>query len=402
MEKIFLYAKFFIKGRMSIMKQEAISYLTTLKDKITGISKYIYNNPEKSYHEYKSCSYICNLLKEHKFEVTEKYLDMDTAFYAEYGSGHPKICFLCEYDALLPKGHVNGHNMVSAISAGAALALTKAVDALGGSIIVLGCPGEYIGGAKVTMAKQGTFNDIDLAMMVHPDIKTCQSGTSSAILPLSIKFKGSSGFTYLSSSNYSPMDACIFILNSINTLLKCPDYKLRIDSIISNGGYTPSLPSDVCEVKLYIRSDKYSNAEIVENHIRSLTKLTADIMKLDCSISIYELPYLEMQTNETLSRLFGHNLKEIGIIDCCGAKNTEAGLSIGNVSKIIPAIHPYVKITEDSSIQYGSKEFADATISSYAEEVIMSSASALVLTSIDLLEKRELVDEIKNEFYKTK
>ncbi|MDT8715774.1 M20 family peptidase [Clostridium sp. 19966] len=384
------------------MKQEAISYLTTLKDTITGISKYIYNNPEESYHEYKSCSYICNILKENKFNVKEKYLDIDTAFYAQYGNGYPKICLLCEYDALLPEGHINGHNAVSAISVGAALGLTKAIDKLGGSIIVLGCPGEYIGGAKVTMAKQGTFKDIDLAMMVHPDVKTCQSGTSRAILPLSVKFKGSSGFTYLSSNNHSPMDACIFILNSINTLLKCSQDNLRIDSILSNGGYTPSLPSDVCEIKLYIRADKYSNAETIEKHIRNLSDLTANIMKLDCSHSIYELPYLEMHTNDTLSRLFGHNLKEIGIIDCCGIKNTESGLSIGNVSKLIPTIHPYVRVTEEDNIQYGTKQFADATISSYADEAIISSANALILTAIDLLEKRNLIDEIKSEFYKSK
>ena len=69
------------------------------------------------------------------------------------------------------------------MSVSAALALGNVIDKLGGSVILIGCPGEYLGGTKGTMVKQGVFDDIDVVMLAHPDISTCESGSSSAIIP---------------------------------------------------------------------------------------------------------------------------------------------------------------------------------------------------------------------------
>ena len=77
------------------MKTQAISYIESLKDEILNISKYLYSNPEESYKEVKACSYLINLLKSHGFTVKEKFLDIDTSFYASIGNGYPKICFIC-------------------------------------------------------------------------------------------------------------------------------------------------------------------------------------------------------------------------------------------------------------------------------------------------------------------
>ena len=76
------------------MKQEIISYLHGHYDELFELNKYLYTNPEPSYNEFKSYDYISNLLYNHNFNIQKNFLDMENAFYASKGTGHPKICSL--------------------------------------------------------------------------------------------------------------------------------------------------------------------------------------------------------------------------------------------------------------------------------------------------------------------
>lgn len=383
------------------MKQEVSSYLFTFKDTLYELSKYIYNNPEDSFHEYKASSYIKKILKEHNFKVTDNFLQIPTSFYAEFGSGHPKICYLCEYDAVQGSNHAAGHNLISAMSIGAGISLSKIIGKLKGTVVIIGCPGELVGSSKVTMAKQGIFDDIDTVLMAHPDTVTAESGMSLAVLPISIKFKGENGFSYLKSDGYSPLDANIFTFTGLNLLMKGFTKDICIDGVINNGGLTHALSSDETEARFFIRASTMKSALLVENKIRELVNTASLLTGMKSNISLYELPYEELISNPTLSRIFSHNLKECGIIDCVGVKNTDAGLSIGTVSHKVPCIHPYISIVEDSKLSNTSNEFQKACISDYAHEISLKTAQALALTGIDLLMNETLLSEIKSEFFKS-
>lgn len=383
----------------AFMKQEIISYLNTIKDEIYNITKFLYDNPEESYKERKAAAYLTKILRDNNFKVIDNFLDISTAFYGEYGKDYPKICFLCDLDAPPSKGHIHGHNLSTAISCSAALALSRVVDKTGGTVIILGCPGEYIGGAKVTMAKQGIFDDIDVAMMVHPDILTAEGASSKAVLPLSIKFSKASGSLCLKSDCLSSMDASLFILNSLNILIKGYGDNLQIDLVLSDSRKEPSLPKDISEIKLYIRAKDFTIAEEVEGKIKRLVETASFITNVSSEVNIYELPYSEMITNKTLTRIFSHNLKELGIIDSYGLNDIEQGLSMGNVSHCTASIHPYIQITEKDDIPYGTEKFSVATLSDFAQERALHAASALALTGLDIIEKENLISEIKEEFY---
>lgn len=382
------------------MKQEMISYLHTIKDDILSLSKYLYENPEESFSEYKAYNYIVKMLKNNDFKVTENYLQIPTAFHAQHGSGHPKICYICEYDAVTKEGHITGHNLISAMSVGAALALKKVLDNFkSGTIIVLGCPGEFISGAKVTMAKQGTFEDIDAVLMAHPDTENHETGSSMAVLPIEIKYTSKEALTYSRDGIYSSLDACTFVFNAISFLKNGFKRECLIDGITIKNCDSPHVLPKESTLKFYIRTPKMTDACEIEKKIRDLANVTGKLMEMDCEISIPELPYDELIPNSALSRIFAHNLKEIGIIDTGDIKNNFTGLSLGTVSHVVPCIHPYISIVDDKSIQYSTHEFAMATTSKYAEDRLLKSASALAMTGLDLLEKEELVQEIKTEFY---
>ncbi|NMM61647.1 M20 family metallopeptidase [Clostridium sp. P21] len=384
------------------MRQEISSYLSTIKDDILNLSKYIHENPEDSFHEFKAYNYIINMLKNNNFNITEHYLDIPTAFYAQYGTGHPKICYICEYDAVKDLGHVVGHNLISAMSIAASLSLSKIIPKIGGSVVVIGCPGEFLGSSKVTMTKQGTFNDIDVVLMAHPDVITAESGSSMAIIPMKISYKSKSGFTYRKTKKHTALDACLFVFNTLSLLSKGFEDNCTIDGIILKGGDSPYLLPSETESKFYIRCPKMSMACEIEKKVQELVKTTSYLMNVDCSVCLYELPYDELIQNKNLSRIFSHNLKESGIIDIDPPKDTNSGLSLGTVSQVVPCIHPYISICEDKNIEYSSKEFSEATISYYAQDKIIKVAQALALTGLDLIENASLLNQVKKEFFNVK
>lgn len=385
------------------MKHKVMSYLDTCEDDIKTICTELYSNPEESYKEFYASTLICDILEKHNFNVEKNILDIKNSFYAFKGNGHPKVCFLCEYDAIPDRGHITGHNLLSATSVLGALCLGNAVsDSDYGSVIIIGCPGEYLGGTKELMVKQGLFDDIDAVMVIHPQTQTAESGTSSAILPLSISFSKKDGLSFLNTDNYTSLDAILLTFNIINTVSKGFSDDLEIHSILSEGGKTPLLIPKTTEGKFYIRAKSMKIAEACEKKLRLISKTVGELMDIEPKIALYEPPNEELFTNSTLNRLLNNNLKESGIININPQAAIKAGLSIGSISKVVPTIHSYIGIIKDSSISYGTEEFAKSTIDDFAFDQCKKAGLSLALTGLDLIINKTLLEEAKTEFYNNK
>jgi metal-dependent amidase/aminoacylase/carboxypeptidase family protein len=286
------------------------------------------------------------------------------------------------------------------MSIGAALSLAKVIDHFeNGTVVVIGCPGELINGTKVTMAKQGTFQDIDVVLMAHPDTENAFLNTSMALLPVKIKYYGKEALTNSVNGIYSSLDACAFTFNSLSFLAKGFEKNCSISELTIKSNDNPHLPPKASEINFNIRAPKMFQACLIENKIKLLAAAVADLMEVDHDITMPELPYDEIVSNNTLSRIFAHNLKEIGIIDTINPKDTFAGLSLGTLSHLVPCIQLYISIVKDLSIKYSTADFAVSTISPFAQDNVLKAASALAMTGLDLLEKEELLQEVKVEFY---
>lgn len=379
------------------MKQKIISYLSTIKNELSGISKYIYENPEVSFHEYKAYNYLIKILKKHNFYVTENYLNIPTAFSAQFGKGHPKICFTCEYDAVHDLGHIFGYNAASAISVGAALALSDVIPETGGSIIVIGSPGEITGSSKITMVNQGVFEDIDAVLTAQPHTINAASGASPAVMPLELIHNKEFINNYADCNSYSQLYSCSFLISALDLLLKnyttCFINNLSMKSkYLTNNYIKTNFEFSLC-------SSAYKNIEAFENSLKEFIITTDKISNTKSELHIAGSPYKELITNKILSRLFSHNLKEIGIINIQEAKNLNSGISFGSVSHIAPCIHSYVNVVCDDNIEYGTKAFAAATVLPFADDIIFKTACALAITAVDLIEKPNLISEMKTELY---
>src|SRR5699024_1427056 len=115
--------------------------------------------------------------------------------------------------------HGCGHNILGATDTGAGILLSKLVDEVGGTVVVLGTPAEETNGDKVTMAEAGTFDDVDVAFCTHPSDGYYASGTSMAMEAIEFRFYGKTA--HAAASPYegkNALDACLNLFSNINSL----------------------------------------------------------------------------------------------------------------------------------------------------------------------------------------
>ena len=118
--------------------ENILNIVEEISGELDSLRKFIYDNPEIGFEEYKSSKAHIDLLKKHGFDVECPYLGCETSFKAVYDSKKPgrTISYLSEYDALPGIGHGCGHNILGATATGAGIVLSKLIDEIGGRVIV--------------------------------------------------------------------------------------------------------------------------------------------------------------------------------------------------------------------------------------------------------------------------
>lgn len=368
------------------MKELLFNEGQNLKEVLCEISEYIYHNPELGNQEFKSSEKLISFLEEHNFIVEREFLGLKTAFRAVYDSNKPGLTvgYLCEYDALPEIGHGCGHNMIGTMSAGAGVILSKILDQVGGRVIVYGTPAEETDGAKVIFAEQGVFEELDAAMMLHPSDKTCASGTSTAIYPLQFRYKGKTAHAAsCPQDGINALNSVIQLFNGIDALRQHVTPDVRMHGIITNGGVAANIVPDEAVAQFYFRAAKKETVMELVEKVKNIAQGAALMTGATLEMERFELPYDDLRTHENLSEVFNENLRILGIEDI--QENEDFGSSdIGNVSHIVPTIHPNIGISNCRVIGH-SREMADATISELGHERLLIGTLALAYTGYDVL-----------------
>ncbi|ALA51224.1 M20 family metallopeptidase [Shouchella clausii] len=385
------------------MKEQISEKLEQLRLTFWEVSQHIGHNPELGHEEFIACKTLTDLLKSHGFTVEVGTCGLETAFTATFDSGQPgpKVGFMAEYDALPQIGHACGHNLIGTMSAAAAIGLSDVLHKTGGKIYVYGTPAEETRGAKVTMADAGLFDDLDVAMMVHPNAHYEESGTSLAMDAIQFDFFGKAAHAAASPhEGINALDAVIATFNQINALRQHVTPDVRIHGIIPEGGQAANVVPDFARAQFYVRAASRKTLQPLLEKVKNCAKAAALATGAQLEISFYEFSYDDMNTNEALSKQFTANLVALGVgVDDIREKTLGGSLDMGNVSQRVPAIHPYVKIT-DGGYACHTPEFRDAALSEQGFEGLMLGAKTMAHTAFDVLTDQALLETIKQE-YKT-
>jgi amidohydrolase len=324
---------------------------------------------------------------------------LSTAFRATYGRDRPAIAFLAEYDALPNVGHACGHNLIAAAAAGAGAASRKAIDHLGGSVQVIGTPGEELYGGKAIMVRRGAFDDVDVAMMIHPGVKDTVIVEALACISLEVDFFGRAAHAAAHpEQGVNALEALILAFNNINSLRQHIPEGSRVHGIITKGGEAANIVPDHCSAIFLVRAEDVRYLEQLRERVLDCFVAAATATGTELEYQWGDIMYAPLRPNPTLADLFCHNIESSGrrmSIDDPGSR--VGSTDMGNVSQIVPSIHPLLAIGPPE-VSVHSPEFAEAACSETGHRAACDGARAMALTLVDLLASPELRAEVRETF----
>ncbi|KPV64651.1 MAG: Thermostable carboxypeptidase 1 [Candidatus Bathyarchaeota archaeon BA1] len=393
--------------KVSQVKGKVFCEIDPIKTRIIEISDALHANPEIGHQEHKAAELLTSELERHGFKVEKHIAGMPTAFKATYQgmSETPIVAFLAEYDALPGLGHGCGHNLIAAISVGAAIALSKVMPELPGTLVVFGTPAEEAGvdnaGGKVIMIDE--IKRVDAAMMVHPSDRTVVDSVSIAREALEFEFIGKAAHAASAPhEGINALDGVMLTFTALNALRQHVKPGVKIHGIITKGGVAPNIVPDHAIARIYVRAaDRETLKETVER-VKNCARGASLATGAKVNIRNYANTYENMVTNRALAEVFKKNLLELGVEVKEPKKDVGVGSTdMGNVSHVVPAIHPYIKIGPEG-LPGHSLEFAKASATEEAHNAAITAIKALTMTTIDLFTSPELMKKVKQEFAEAK
>ncbi|HJM89068.1 MAG TPA: M20 family metallopeptidase [Dehalococcoidia bacterium] len=370
-------------------------------DELRVLNLDIHGHPEVRFEEEHAHAALTTFLDEHGFEVVRSAFGLPTAFRAVAGSGEPTVAIICEYDALPDIGHACGHNLIATAGIAVGLALQEAIEPGEGTIVVMGSPAEEGGGGKIAMIDEGAFDGIDLAMMLHPGNRTDTARSSSlANRRLDIDFYGVNAHAAARPwQGVNALDAMVLAFSAIGLLRQQIQPTWRVHGIISNGGEAENIIPGHTSAKMLVRTPLVSERPELEQRVLACFEGAAAQTGARLEYRWDERPYSELQQSPPLAESYeGHFEAMAGEIDRTVA--AAASTDMGNVSQVLPSLHPSFKIPSE----FGNHNagFTEAAGTQEAHELTLRAATALALTALDAYVDPSLIEEAKREFAQRK
>ena len=380
------------------LKATVIREIDARYQQLGELSRKIHDNPEVAFKEKKAAAWLAGYLEESGFSVERGICGLPTAFRGKYGKGEPVIAILAEYDALPKLGHACGHNLIATSAVAAGVASRLSVDELGGSVLVIGTPAEELYGGKVIMAARGAFDNMDMAMIVHPGGGNRAIMSTLACQTLDVEFIGRAAHAAAQpEEGINALEAMIQSYNAINSLRQHIRDKARIHGIITDGGEAANIVPAHTAAHFIVRAeyDSYLDElkEKVINCFESAAKATGAELKYR-----WGERYAAMLNNVTMARLFRKNMQSLGRRIPLGDTTLWGGSTdVGNVSQLVPTIQPLVAVSS-KQVWIHTPQFARAAASEDGLRRLLDAARAMAMTVIDLLASPETVARVQAEF----
>jgi amidohydrolase len=362
--------------------------VTRESDALAKLSRDIHQNPELRFEEHKASGWIAQLLRERGFTVEHGLAGMPTALRARRGDRKgPKVAILGEYDALPEIGHACGHNLIAASAVGAFLAAASVVDRTGGEVVFLGTPAEEGGGGKVKMIDAGVFEGIAAAMMFHPFDRDILAHPALASVWLAITFSGSPSHAAAAPHDgKSALQACMDTFRLVDGQRVGFRDGVRVHGYVTNGGQAVNIIPEAAACEFSVRARDVKELTRVRAIVERCAKAAA--MASDVTVQIVARQgYRDMRNNMTMARRFGEHFTS-----ATGRKMRETdprvgagSTDMGDVSHVVPSIHPYLAIVDENEALCHEHRFAEAAASDRGFSTAIAAAKALARTAAELL-----------------
>ncbi len=364
---------------------------------LIDLSHRIHAHPELGFEEERAAAWLCETMADAGFSVERGICGMPTAFAARAGSGPLHLAICAEYDCLPGIGHACGHNLIAAMSAGAAIAAAKVADEVGLTITLLGTPAEEVcnGGGKILMLDRGGFRNVHAAMMVHPAPIDMSTPQMIAAAMFEVHYTGkeahASAFPEL---GINAADAITVAQTAIGLLRQHLRDTDRIHGIVTKGGDAPNIIPAHTAMRYFARARSLDRLSDLLPRVHRCFEAGAIATGCKYEITSGDQPYAEMRHDYEIAAIYRRNAEalgrvfadpEPGVMARGGASRVigAGSTDMGNVSLQTPSIHPLIGINSAPSVNH-QPEFTAACATPDADRAVVDGALAMAWSAIDI------------------
>jgi aminobenzoyl-glutamate utilization protein B len=366
--------------------------LDAARPAIERISAEVWELAELSLEEHESAKVHVRELEEAGFEIATGTAGVQTAFLAErrFGDG-PVVGFLAEYDALpglgneaVPRqqprrdgktsGHGCGHNLLGAALTGAAIATANVLEAVGGSgtVRVYGCSAEEAEGAKVYMARDGLFEDVDACLHWHPwSIAGVLNMRLAAVNTVRLAFHGRTAHAGMEPwCGRSALDALELAAHAINLMREHIEPTARTHYVYEEAGEAPNVVPDYARMLLLVRDVDRAHVIATTEWVRQIAEGAALATQTRAEVDVF-FGMWDLLPNTPLAERMQQHLEAVGVpawtdAEQAFARECQANMSLpeaGLATHVVP-LQPEVAIG-------GSSDVADVSWNTPTMGVVM-------------------------------
>ncbi|MEO7111424.1 MAG: M20 family metallopeptidase [Polyangiaceae bacterium] len=360
----------------------------------------IHASPELRFEEHKAAAWIGELVENRGFKVERGLAGMPTSFRARAGkSGGPKIAILAEYDALPDIGHACGHNLIAASAVGAFFAIARVAEKLGGEAILLGTPAEEGGGGKIKLIDAGAFEDVAAAMMFHPFDRDLLAHPALANSYVRLDFHGRPSHAAAAPhEGKSALTACMDAFRLIDGQRVHFKDGVRVHGYITRGGKAVNIIVEDASAEFSVRARDAAELERVTKIVERCARGAA--LASDVSVNVQaRAGYRDMKNNMAIAKKFGEHFAALGRKPRDGDPRVGAGSTdMGDVSHVVPSIHPYAAVVDEGGPLIHTREFAEATKSARGIETALVVSKAMARTAAEIMSDPKLREQMNDEW----
>jgi amidohydrolase len=365
------------------------------------VSLAIHAHPESRFEERYAASLLSTWLAAAGFAVERGAGGLETAFVARHEGGRPgpTVALLLEYDALPELGHGCGHNLIAAGGALAAIVAAEAFPEHPGTLLAIGTPAEEGGGGKILMLDAGVFAGVDAALMFHPGDRGLTARHALGVAHLGFRFRGRAAHAAKNpEQGRSALAAAQLFMVAVDMMRQFVPSTARLHGIVTNGGAAPNVVPDLAEVALFARD---TTPEGVADLVARVTDAAhGAALATGCTAEIYQTSptYTDRINNMTLADRCADHLAAAGIaLEAPSADNPAGSSDIGNLSRVLPIIHPYLQIADRGTPAH-SVQMRNAAATPEALDRTAVMAEALARTALDVLDDGDFLAAVRQEF----
>jgi amidohydrolase len=279
--------------------------------------------------------------------------------------------------------------------------LAEVADELDLTVALIGTPAEEAGGGKALLLKAGTFDDIAACVMLHPGPLDIAAARSLALSEVTVGYVGRESHAAVAPYlGVNAADAVTVAQVAVGLLRQQLQPGQMVHGIVTDGGQATNVIPGRAELRYTMRAVNSESLQELESRMAGC--FAAGSVATGCTHTVTETApaYAELTPDAWLASVFRAEMLRVGRQPV--AADVEATLPLGstdmgNVTQVMPGIHPIVGI-DAGGASIHQPAFTAAAAGPSADEAVVEGAIMLARTVVELAstqDQRERVLELQ-------